>query len=201
LLNLLKINIFFMTSVICLAVSGCAALFPEAPPSTYDLAAVGDISGAGARRGIFVVAEPIAIQAIDSQRIVARTAGGQVTYVPHAQWADKLTALLQTRIVQSFENSGRLVSVGRPGERLAAQAVLATDIRAFELVDRGSSSFARVEISAKIVGDRSGQITAAQVFSAQVPVSVVDGAEASRGLNSALAEVLGQMIKWANSRV
>jgi cholesterol transport system auxiliary component len=186
---------------VVLALSGCAALFPDAPPATYDLVVPRDVAKTQARRAIFVVAEPFAIQALQTERILARTANGQVTYVPDAQWTDKLTSLLQARMVQTFENAGRLVSVGRPGERLAAQSVLATDVRAFELVETGAGAVARVELSAKIVGDRSGTIAAAQVFSADVPVSGITGAEAYRGLNAAMADVLGQLVAWANGRV
>ncbi len=180
--------------------AGCAVLMPSSPPSTYDLIVPQNLQKAQQSRAILVVAEPIAIQAINSERIVARTSSGQVTYIPDAQWADRLPALLQARIVQTLENSGRLVSVGRPGERLAAQNVLMTEIRAFEITDRGGASFARIELSAKIVRDASGHILTAKVFTAEIPVSDVNGGAASQGLNRALADVLTQLSQWIHAR-
>lgn len=183
-----------------LMLSGCAMLFPAAPPDTFDLTAPADVTKSKGRGAMLLVGDPNAIQAVDSERIVARTSAGQVTYVPKAQWSDKLPALLQARLTQTFENSGRLAAVGRTSDRLNGQYQLITDIRAFEVAD-GAPPQAVVEIAAKIVGDSSGRIVAGKVFSARVPVSAVTGPDASRGLDQALGQVLRDLVMWANSQV
>ena len=54
-----------------------------------------------------------------------------------------------------------------------------------------------VEITAKIVGDASGRIQRAKLFSARVPVAAVDGPGAAQALDRALSQVLIDIVRWA----
>ncbi len=171
----------------------------EAPLATYDLSAPSSFSGrAAAGRGVLVVDEPTAIRTLDSNRMVARS-GGQISYVPGAQWTDRLPSLVQTRIVQAFENAGRIGSVGRAQDRLAGDYQLITDIRAFE-IDAGSGARAQVEIAAKLV-DRTGRVRSGRVFDATAPAGDVSGPAASAALDRALGQVLVEMVGWASGHI
>lgn len=195
-------NTFLKLAGVALAASllgGCALLSTPTPPTTYTLTAPSFTKSSRAPRGLLVIAQPSAISAIDSERIVARPASGEVTYVPESQWSDGLTRLLQARILESFENANRLSAVGRVGERLTADYQLATDVRTFE-VDAGRG-VASVEISAKIINDKTGRIVAGQVFSATAPVATINGTDASRGLDAALQKVLTDLVEWTTARI
>ena len=54
-----------------------------------------------------------------------------------------------------------------------------------------------VEITAKIVGDASGRIQRAKLFSARVPAGAVDGPGAAQALDRALSQVLIEIVRWA----
>ncbi len=166
-------------------------------PSTFDLSAPRGAPGrlSGGSRAI-VVQEPSAIAALDSERIVVRAAAGELTYLPRAQWADRLPRLVQARLIQTFENRGR-AAVGRPTDRIVGDVQLIVDIRHFEV--RESSRDAYVEIAAKIVGGTSGNVSNARLFSATAPVGAIDGAGASSGLDQALARVLLDVTGWAGA--
>ena len=103
--------------------------------------------------------------------------------------------LVQTRLVQTFENASRIGSVARPGERIVPDLQLNTDIRSFNI--DAASGAAVVEITAKLVGDRTGQVQRARVFSARVPAGAVDGAGAVQALDRALSQVLIEIVRWA----
>jgi cholesterol transport system auxiliary component len=167
------------------------------PPSTFDLSAprgaVRRLSGGG--RAI-VVQEPSAIAALDSERIVVRAANSELTYLPRAQWADRLPRLVQARLIQTFENRGR-AAVGRPTDRIVGDVQLIVDIRNFEV--REASREAYVEIAAKIVGGTSGDVATARLFSASAPVGAIDGAGATAALDRALARVLLDVTGWAGA--
>lgn len=186
-----------LTGVLAAAVllSGCALLSTPTPPNTYTLTAP-DFAQKGSRtRGLMVVAQPTAIQALDSQSIVARPSTGEITYIENAQWSDNLTRLLQARIIESFENANNLTAVGKAGDRLSADYQLVTDIRTFEVdAQRGA---AIVELSVKLVNERSGRIVSGAVFHETAPISEVSGLEASRALDAALAKVLRKIVVWA----
>lgn len=176
-----------------LVVAGCGG----AAPTTFDLTA--PRSGAGFGRGnarALVVPEPSTIFALDSERIVVRASGGELTYLPRAQWSDRLPRLIQTRLIQTFENRGR-VAVGRPTDRLVGTSQLLLDIRAFEV--REGSRDAVIELAAKLVNATTGRVIAARLFTASSPVGSIDGAGVSQALDQALARVLGEITQWAGS--
>jgi cholesterol transport system auxiliary component len=178
---------------------GCALLTTPTPPNTYTLTAADFSASARSPRGLLLIAQPTAIQAIDGERIVARPVTGEITYVETSQWSDGLTRLLQARILQSFENANRLAAVGRVGDRLTADYQLTTDIRMFQV--NAATNAAEIEISAKIVNDRTGRISAGKIFTARAPISAINGAEAARGLDAALQQVLRDLVEWTATRI
>jgi cholesterol transport system auxiliary component len=182
------------------ALAGCALLVPAPTPATYDLRAPPIIAARhGGVRGVLVVAAPSAIQILDGQRIAARSAGGQISYIANAQWTDRLTSLVQARIIDAFENAGQQRAVGRPSDHLEANFDLVSDIRTFDIDTVGSA--AEVTIAAKIVTDPAGRVVAAKTFSARAPVSAVDGAAATAGLQQALNAVLTDIVRWADQKI
>jgi cholesterol transport system auxiliary component len=161
--------------------------------TTYDLTAPRAGLRRSGGRGILVVAEPTAVLALDSERIVVRSAKGELTYLPASQWSDRLPKLLQARMIQTLENAGR-AAVARPGDRLKSSYQLVADIGLFEI--REDTRSAVIEIAAKIANAASGTIIAARVFGATSPVSTIDGQGATAALDKALAQVLSDFSAW-----
>lgn len=176
-----------------LLVAGCAS----SPLITYDLSA--PRAGVGGRAGgaQMVVAVPTATSPLDSDRIVVRSPTEGVTLLKGAQWSDQLPQLVQSRLIQTFENGKLLRAVGRPGDRIAADYTLVSEIRRFE-IDVATGE-AVVEISAKLVGDRSGRIAAGRIFSARTAGSASDGAAATLALDEAMGKVLREIVAWASA--
>jgi cholesterol transport system auxiliary component len=168
------------------------------PVTTFDLTAPrpGPRFG-GAPRGQIVVADPAAIQTLEADRILVKDVSGTVSYLSGAQWADRLPKLIQARLINTFENSSKLRAVSRPGERVSPDYMLTTEIRAFQIATPAAEAF--VELSARLVHDRSGRIAGGRVFSARVPVARVDAAHAVHGLDAALSKVLLDIVRWVSS--
>ena len=178
--------------VLLAALSACAS----APPATFDLTAPNDSPSRTPGRGQLVVYEPAANLPIDSNRIVIRTGPDAVAYLKGAQWADKLTRLVQARLIESFENAHSLRAVGRPG--MVADYSLHAEIRRFEAdVTRNEAA---VEIAARIVG-ANGHTVAMQSFSATSPLANDDGRTVTASLDDALGKVMRQIVVWATPKV
>lgn len=181
-----------------LALAGCAS---GNTPRVYDIQAPAAFPArAGAVRGQLLVAEPKAVASLDTERIAVRGPGGAYSYLSDGAWADRLPKLLQARIIQAFENASRLRSVGRPGDRLASDWQLIADIRSFELVAAGTSEVV-VEMSVKLVNDRSGRILAGRVFSARAPAAGLDAASASAAFNGAVQGLLREVVLWTTGQI
>ena len=167
----------------------------SAPLATYDLTpAEGFAARAG--RGQLVVLLPDATLPADSDRIVVRTNPQSVTYLSGAQWDDKLPSLIQSRLIESFQNAHLLRAVGRPG--MLADFSLQTSIRRFEL--DAARSEAIVEISAQIIGP-SGRIVGGRIFAAKVAVPPSDPAAVASALDAALAEVMREIVIWTAPKI
>lgn len=171
--------------------AGCGSF--EQPPTTFDLSVPEGARQASPGGRLLVVAEPVALQALESDRIVVRASDGTVSFLPGVQWADRLPRLLQARMVQSFENTGR--SVGRAGNGLSADVALTSDIRFFGVRTDGGAQ-AVVELSAKLVSS-DGRIERARVFRAATPLASVEGSAAAAALDQSMTKVLAELVRWA----
>ena len=168
----------------------------SAPPATYDLSAAAGGFAARTGRGQLAVLLPDAILPADSDRIVVRTNPQSVAYLTGAQWADKLPSLVQSRLIESFQNAHLLRAGGRPG--MLADFSLQTGIRRFEL-DAGRGE-AVVEISAQILG-QSGIIIAGRLFSGTVPVASSDPSTVAAALDAALTQVMRGIVMWTAPKI
>jgi cholesterol transport system auxiliary component len=172
--------------------AGCGG---GATPTTFDLSAPSGFGRVGGSRAALIVVEPTTVQTLDSDRIIVKDSTGALSFLGGGQWADRVPRLVQTRLIQTFENGNRLGSVARPGERIVPDLQLNTDIRSFNI--DAASGAAVVEITAKLVGDRTGKVQRARLFSARVPSSASDGPAAAQALDRALSQVLIEIVRWA----
>jgi len=182
------------TAIALPLLAGLAGCGTAAKNDTYDLRASVTGTGPAAKGRQILVQQPTALQAIDSEQIVVRVAPSQIQYLSKAQWSDKLPRMVQAKLVEAYENSGKVSGVGLPGQGLAIDYQLVTDIRSFE-IDTTAGSRAVVEISAKILNDRNGSVRAQKVFRQVVPAGGSnDGLVKS--LDRAFAGVTAEIVNW-----
>ena len=182
----LKFGLILSAGLLAAACGGSA-------PETFDLSAA-SVPEVHKLRAQIAIREPLTSLDLDSQRILVRTSPETVAYLTGAQWSDRLPTLIQTRLVQTFQNAHLLGSVGRAGAGFSSNYSLELDVRAFEL--DAKSVQANVDIAAKIVDDRGGRIVASRIFKMQVPSAGTGGAQASVALNAALSAVMTQIVAF-----
>lgn len=171
----------------------------SAPSPTFDLSAPRQAGRAGGAvtRGQIAISEPVALQILDGDQIIVKDAAGSVSFVNGGQWADRLPRLVQARLIQTFENGPRIYGVSRPGGRIVADYQLNTELRAFQV--NAATREAVVELSAKLVDDRTGRIRATRVFTGRTPVGLINGPGAADGLDRALSGVMLDVVRWINA--
>lgn len=192
----------FVIAVLAGGTAGCAVLSGGSPPrQIYTLSAPSAFPASiGSSRSQILVPNPRAVSALDTDNIAVVSDGTRITYFGTAAWSDRVPKLFQAKVVEAFENTGRVRAVGLPGEGLLIDYQLATDIRAFQL-DINGARVARIEFSAKIINDRNGRAVASKTFVAQAPASsnTVDAAVAA--MNTALDDALGELLAWTLSLI
>ena len=178
--------------------SACAG--SQAKNDTFGLSSVPTVEGPSAKSRQILVPQPSALKALDSEQIVIRPSVSEIQFLANSQWSDSLTKMVQAKLVQAFENSGRVGGVGKPGEGLAIDYQVGTDIRAFE-VQTGGADMAVVEISARLLNDRNGTVRAQKVFRATAPVSGSANTAFVKALDAAFSTVAGEIVGWTLSNI
>ena len=164
--------------------------------TTYDLTAPEQFDGMRGRSGAqILVAVPTALKSLDSEMIVVRPGGSEITYFGDAQWSDRLPRVVQEKLIETFENSGRIRSVAQPGDGVVVDYKIVSSIRTFELIADGASR-AEVEISVKIINDRNGRVRASRQFSATAPANISNAEKGIIALDSAMDAVLRDILAW-----
>lgn len=196
--DLTRFRRLLLASVLAPGLSlGLASCGSKASNDTFDLtASVSEVAtAASARNRQLLVADPSALKALDSEQILVRVSGAEIRYLSQSQWSDRLTRVVQSKLVEAFENTGRLGGVGRPGQGLAIDYQLITDVRSFEIAAEGTDRGV-VEISAKLLNDRNGTVKAQRVFRAEVPSSGSDSSAYVAALDRAFTRVTADIVAW-----
>lgn len=179
----------------------------------YDLSSVAvETSGAQPIASRIIVAEPQTLITLNSQKIFVRDAtsagadgagsdatgdqerGAKSVFLADALWIDALPLLVQSRIIESFERSGLMKSVGRPFGGLDGADQLLIEIRHFEVLE-GREPRAAVTLAARIVSD-SGEIKAADSFHSEVAIAGSETPDRMAALDRAFSNVARGLLGW-----
>lgn len=181
--------------------SGCAAISgTSATSDTYELAATEVRSSQPVRRGAqILITEPAALKALDSENIVIETAPLTIQYLDEARWSDRLPRVVQQKLASAFESSNRFGGVGLPGQGLAIDYQLITEIRDFGIEATGN--VAEVSISVKLLNDRTGNVIGNRLFTARANAGSESSDAYVRALNEAFAVVSEDIVVWVTSRI
>ncbi len=182
------------------ALAGGCSLAAKPAPATFDLQAPTSFpSNIGASSAQFAITEPTVVGALDSERIVVRPAPTEITYLAKVQWSDRAPKLIQARLIDSFQNSGRVRSVGMPGSVVVSDLGLVTDLRDFHI--DAESGTAVVAMNVQIVGEKSGRVVASKTFEARVPVAGDKADAMVAAINQAFETVATDIVVWTLARI
>lgn len=189
------------------ALSGCVASAvgaDDAPPDTFVLLTPQAEDDPSAPRGPqLLVPEPSTLEVLAGSRIVVRVSDREVQYLANSKLADTLVRYVQVKLRRTLEGARGIGAVGLPGEGLAIDYQILTEIRTFE-VDVRVPSQARIEIAVKVLNDRSGNVIAQRVFRGAAPLGTV-GEDANAAyiaaLDAALDDALVRIRQWTASTV
>lgn len=183
-----------------LALAGCASLFVAgAPGHLYRLTAADAFPpNLPVVKSQLVVDLPQAPAGIDSSRIALSRSPLSIDYYADAEWTDRVPAMVQTVLLESFENSKAITAVDRASAGSRPDVVLESEIRHFEAVyerDRTPPT-ARVTIVARLVAMPRRQIVAQTVFERRVPAAANNVPDVVAALDAAADAVMHEIVLW-----
>jgi len=141
---------------------------------------------------------PVADAALNTARITLRQNPISLEYYARANWIDTAPQMIQTLLVESFENSGKIVGVGRQSVTLRADYSLLTDLREFQAEYLGAGPpRVRVRLNAKMVKMPQRTILATETFEFLEPAASSDLQAVVSAFDVALGKTLKRVVEWS----
>jgi cholesterol transport system auxiliary component len=156
-----------------------------------------------------LVETPRSPAGLSTARIAMHDSPIELRYFDRANWTDFAPKMVQTLMIESFENSEKIVGVGREQVGLRADYLLKTDLREFQaeyehalptdmkVMDAGiAAPFARVRINAKLVKMPKREIVATKTFERKIQAQGNTMTDIIGAFDEALGKTLKAMVTW-----
>lgn len=200
------IHIRALGLVIASALAACTGIIPGTgePLKLYTLTPKSTYGGELPKVAWQLVVEmPIAPAGINTNRIALAHSPITLDYFAGATWTDSAPALVQTLLVESFENTGRIVAVGRESVGLRPDYVLKLELREFqaEYAAPQAPPTVHIRMIAKLVRMPEREIVTAHMAERLQPAAAntLDGVVAA--FDEALGPVLKEIVVWTLTSV
>ena len=140
---------------------------------------------------------PLTNASIDTTRIGLQRSSTSVEFYARASWSDRAPQMIQTLMIESFENSGRIVAVGRDSIALRADYILKTDLREFQAKYMGGPN-PRIHVAmiARLIKMPRRAIIGAKKFEAAIEARADTMEAIIAAFDQALGKVLKRLVEW-----
>ena len=190
----------FVPSVIVLALAGCSGLFGgSAPAHLYRVTPKSTYPANLPHRPVQILVDvPLAPAGLDSSRIALSRSAISIDYFADSEWTDRAPLLVQTALVESFEDSNTINAIDRESVGLRADFVLKTEIRHFEAVYDSPNGPPDVwtAINVRLVNPSNRDIVAQRSFEQRQRASANDIPSIIAAFDEALGGVMKDIVVW-----
>jgi cholesterol transport system auxiliary component len=189
-----------VASALAAALAGCAQLLGvSAPGKLYRLTAKSTYPpGLQHLSRQLLVDVPVGTGGLDTTRIALSRSAVSIDYFADSEWTNPIPLLVQTALLESFENSRTLTAVDRESSGLNADFILRTEIRHFEAVydspDRPPEVW--VAIYARLVDSRERSIAAQASFERRGAAAANDVPSIVLAFDEALGGTMKDIVIW-----
>jgi len=187
-------------SLFILALASCSGLFGGGEPAhLYRLTPKSTYPPNLPHRSVQLLVDvPLAPAGLDNSRIALSRSPVSIDYFADSEWTDRVPLLVQTAILQSFENSKAINAIDRESVGLRADFILKGEIRHFEAVYDSSSGPHEVwvAINVRLVNPSSRDVVAQSSFERRQRASANDVPSIVSAFDEALGGVMKDIIVW-----
>lgn len=193
-------------AALMLLLAGCTSLLTGPPPDLYRLTPKSTYPADLPHvRAQLLVDVPLAPAGLDTRRIALSRSAISLDYFADSEWTDRVPVLVQTALLDSFENSGAITAVDRESILLQPDFILKLEIRHFEAVygAKGGAPTIWVSMIARLVAMPARKIIAQKSFEQRRPAAGKNIPDIVDAFDGALGKVMKQIVVWTvtNPRV
>ena len=143
-----------------------------------------------------VLEQTTANASLNTTKIALQREANQMEYYANAGWVDKAPIMVQTLLVESFENTRKIVAVGRETIGLRSDFILKTELREFQTLYFNDTPTVRVVLNAKIVQMPRRTIIGSYSFETNVPVHSDKLDAVVAAFDEGLGKVTKKLVEW-----
>ena len=169
-----------------------AGLYDLSLPSTFDLPESND-------NWQLAISEPTVVLSLNTNKLLQIMPDNSWVPYGNAKWTDNLPNLVQSKLIQGFENAGFADRVVRPSDVLDPENRLAIDIRTFH-VRNGDTPIGVIDLFARIL-DVDGAIIASKRFQSESELIGTGEPEVMQGMGSLFSITATELISWTASQL
>ena len=190
----------FVPSILILTLAGCSGLLGGGEPAhLYRLTPKSTYPPNLPHRTVqLLINEPLAPAGLDKSRIALSRSPVSIDYFADSEWTDRAPLLVQTAILQSFENSKTITAIARESVGLRADFLLETEIRHFEAVYDSPNGPPEiwVAINVRLVNPISRDVVAQTSFERRERASANEVPTIVSAFDEALGGVMKEIVVW-----
>lgn len=143
------------------------------------------------------IARPTGAQALNGLRIMVSPTPGELQAYRASSWAQTPGAMIETSLMRTLEDSGKIASVSRQGSGASANYRLLLDLRDFRSdYAGGATPSATIEVNAKLLHLSDQAIVGSRSFRIVQPASGVEPAQVSTAFGQALSSLAHDISGW-----
>lgn len=143
------------------------------------------------------IARPTGAQALDGLSIMVSPTPGELQAYRGSRWAQTPGAMIETGLMRTLEDSGKIASVSRQGSGASASYRLLLDLRDFRSDYAGNATpSATIELNAKLLHLSDQAIVGSRSFRIVQPVAGVEAAQVSAAFGQALSSLAHDVAGW-----
>jgi cholesterol transport system auxiliary component len=187
-------------SVFILALAGCSGLLGgNAPVQLYRLTPKTTYPPNLPHRSVQLLVDvPFAPAGLDTSRIALSRSPVSIDYFADSEWTDRAPLLVQTAILQSFENSRAITAIDRESVGLRADFILKAEMRHFEAVYDSANGPPEVwvVVNIRLVDPSSRDVVAQSSFEERRRASANNVPSIVSAFDEALGAVMKDIVVW-----
>jgi cholesterol transport system auxiliary component len=193
-------NLTVASIALALALAGCGGLLPKKEPLqiTDPQVHVAPDPAWPQVAWQLNVARPTSNDMLDTRHIAVSTTPGLIQTYKGVAWDEPVPDLVQTAVVEAFEDSGKILAVGRQASGLRTDYTLQLDLRDYQAVYRTPAGPPEVElvITAKLIDYASSRAVASRTFRQVTPASATSVPAVTQAFDRALGAVVHDLVGW-----
>lgn len=148
--------------------AGCSSVLPKGEPAptfyTLNASTTSQVAEGTHISSSLRILMPQAVPGLATDKVALRKTDNQIDYYTGVRWSSSLEELVQSQLVQQFDNARQLQSVSNDLVAVNQDYSLLVEIQDFQIEYRNGKQVARVKLTAKLIKTVQNKIVTTSVY-------------------------------------